>query len=196
MNKTRLIIYVIMLGAFLASSAFFYKYLSVSRQHKLQIMGQINDFNLQGSDGKNVTLADLKGMIWVADFMFTTCSGICPMMTKNLASLHRSYKQEKDVLMVSISVNPETDTPEVLKAYAKKHNADAAQWLFLRGSNEAIKKIAVESFKLGSVDEPVFHSSYFTLVDRQGRIRGYYDGTDDEGVRKLFKDLAILKKEH
>jgi protein SCO1 len=195
MDKFRPFIHVIMLGALLASGSFFYKYWAQSKDQRLPVLGEVKDFKLQGTEGKAVTLTDLKGKVWVADFMFTTCSGICPTMTKNLASLHRSYALEKDVYMVSISVNPDTDTPDVLKTYAKKHKADTAKWLFLTGPSDDIKKIAVGSFKLGAIDEPVFHSSYFTLVDRSARIRGYYDGTDTEGVRKLFKDIAKLKKE-
>jgi protein SCO1 len=195
MEKLRPIILIVMLGAFLASSTFFYKLLTAPRDQKLPILGQVEDFKLEDTNRQPVTLADLKGKVWVADFIFTTCGGICPTMTRNLASLHRSYDQENDVLMVSISVNPDTDTPDVLKVYAKKYNANTTKWLFLTGSSDDIKKIAVESFKLGDIKEPVFHSPYFTLVDRQARIRGYYDGTETAGVDKLLKDIAKLKKE-
>ncbi len=161
----------------------------------LPVIGQIADFHLLNSDGKTVSLKDLRGKVWVADFIFTTCGGICPTMTANMAKVHRSYVLVDDVRLVSISVNPENDTPEVLKAYAKKFKANTGRWLFLTGTLADIPKLAVGSFKLGKIDEPVFHSSYFTLVDRQGRIRGYYDGTDKERLARLFKDIAVVLRE-
>jgi protein SCO1/2 len=158
----------------------------------LPVLGQIADFHLLNSDGKTVSLKDLKGKVWVADFIFTTCGGICPTMTANMAKVHRSYVLVDDVRLVSISVDPENDTPEILKAYAKKFKTNTDRWLFLTGPLADIQKLAVGSFKLGKIDEPVFHSSYFTLVDRQGRIRGYYDGMDKEKLARLFKDIARL----
>lgn len=162
----------------------------------LPVLGQIADFHLVNSDGKMVSLKDLKGRVWVADFIFTTCGGICPTMTANMAQVHRSYVLVDKVRLVSISVNPENDTPEVLKAYAKKFKANTDHWLFLTGPLADIQKLAVASFKLGKVDEPVFHSGYFTLVDGQGRIRGYYDGMDKKKLARLFKDIATLLRGH
>jgi len=161
----------------------------------LPVIGEIADFHLLNSDGKTVSLKDLKGKVWVADFIFTTCAGICPTMTASMAQVHRSYALVDEVRLVSISVNPENDTPEVLKAYAKKFKANTGRWLFLTGPLADIQKLAAGSFKLGKIDEPVFHSSYFTLVDREGRIRGYYDGTDRHKVAQLFKDIAVVLRE-
>ncbi len=117
------------------------------------------------------------------------------MMTTHMASLHRSYMMVDDVRLVSISVNPDNDTPEVLAKYAKKFNANTQKWYFLTGSLSDIQKIAVKSFKLGQIDEPVFHSSFFSLVDRKGRIRGYYDSADKKNIERLFKDIARLVEE-
>jgi len=175
---------------FCVGLAYFYKPVE-----PLPVIGQIADFHLLNSDGKMVSLKDLKNKVWVADFIFTTCGGICPTMTAHMAQLHRSYVLVDDVRLVSISVNPENDTPEVLKAYAKKFKANTGRWLFLTGPLADIQKLAVGSFKLGKIDEPVFHSSYFTLVDRQGRIRGYYDGMDKEKLARLFKDIAVVLRE-
>ena len=175
---------------FCAALVYFYKPVQ-----PLPVIGQLTDFRLINSDGKTVSLQDLKGKVWVADFMFTTCGGICPVMGANMAKLHRSYVLVDDVRLVSISVNPDTDTPETLKAYAKKFKANTDRWLFLTGHLADIQKLAVQSFKLGKVDEPVFHSSYFTLVDRQGRIRGYYDGMDKKKLARLFKDIAVVLRE-
>jgi protein SCO1/2 len=170
------------------------------QQHKaklnaLPVLGVIQDFKLNNSDGFTTSLSDLKGKVWVANFVFTTCGTICPMMTKNMNILHRSFHEYNDVRLVSVSVNPEEDTPEKLTQYSRKYRIDTSHWFFLTGSREDITKLVVESFKLGDIKEPIFHSSYFTLVDRQGRIRGYYDGVDIEKIKKIAQDLTQLMKE-
>jgi len=138
----------------------------------------------------------LKGKVWVADFIFTTCQGPCPIMSKNMASLHRSYVLENDVRMVSFSVNPEYDSPIVLDKYAERYKANQDKWYFLTGDRSVLEKIIIEGFKVGSIEEPMFHSTRFVLVDKRGRIRGFYDGTKDAEIKNLFKDIAQLKKEN
>jgi protein SCO1/2 len=167
-------------------------YLNQVKKTPLPTYGHVQDFKLINSLGQPVELKDLKGKVWVADFMFTTCSNICPMMTKNMGILRKAFAGNEHVRLVSVSVNPENDTPAALKDYASKNNADPKQWLFLTGTREAITKVAVESFKLGDVKEPIFHSSYFVLVDKEANIRGYYDGTDVANIKKIAKDLKQL----
>ena len=160
----------------------------------LNVLGQVNDFHLTNSEGREVSLKDLKGKVWVADFFFTSCSGICPMMGGHMSRLHEIFKPFADVRLVSFSVNPENDHPEVLKAYARKFHADTQKWIFLTGSREALTQVAVNSFKLGDIKEPIFHSSYFTLVDKEGRIRGYYDSSDAKNIDQVIRDLKQLLK--
>ncbi len=161
----------------------------------LPVLGQVNAFELTDSKGGSFGLRDLHGKVWVADFVFTTCSGLCPLMTRNMAQLYRSYQLVPDVNFVSISVNPENDTPEVLQTYAKSQKADTRLWHFLTGKREDIQKLAVESFKIGSVKDPIFHSGKFALVDRYGNIRGYYEASEGEELSRLFKDVSRLLKE-
>ncbi len=161
----------------------------------LPVLGSVADFQLKSSDAQDVSLIDLKGKVWVADFMFTSCGSICPMMTKNMNILHRSFHDNVDVKLVSISVNPEGDSPEVMGAYARKYRIDTHQWYFLTGTRDAITKLVIESFKLGDIKEPIFHSSYFALVDRSANIRGYYDGTDVSAIKRISQDLTQLLKE-
>ncbi len=161
----------------------------------LPVLGQIHDFSLTDSNNKNFSVKSLQGKVWVADFIFTTCGSICPIMSGNMASLARSFDLEKDAAFVSITVNPEYDSPEVLRNYAKKYDAYTSKWHFLTGPREKIREILIKNFKLGDMEEPIFHSSYFTLVDRNGMVRGYYDGTQKEAVRKLFKHLSVILKE-
>lgn len=158
----------------------------------LPVYGEVAPFRLIDVQGQSFDSARLNNKVWVTAFFFTTCSGICPIMTKNLKSLQDMYRPYSDVEFVSISVNPEQDTPETLAAYAQKYAADTERWHFLTGAREDITRIAVRNFKVGSVDEPVFHSASFVLVDRQGNIRGYYDGTNKGEVRKLSDDLLKL----
>ena len=180
------------LGALIFSVVLFQGALKVET---LPIYGKVNDFRLLDTEGREFTLKDLKGKVWLADFIFTTCGGICPVMTKNMASLHRSYRLLNDVAMVSISVNPEYDTPSVLAQFAKKYDADTNRWYFLTGPRKDIEDLAIKNFKVGSAEESIFHSSYFILVDRYSNIRGYYDGTETNAVQKLFKDVFRVLKE-
>ena len=147
------------------------------------------------SKGQQFQSGQLMDRVWVADFFFTTCGTICPIMTRNMNSLYGVYKSSPNVEFVSISVNPEQDTPEVLATYAQKYQVSTNNWHFLTGSREDITDLTVNSFKIGSIEEPIFHSANFVLVDRSGRIRGYYDGTVQEEVMKLSKDLKQLIKE-
>ena len=158
----------------------------------LRILGQVQDFHLTNSDGQTVSLKDLHGKVWVADFFFTTCSGICPMMSAHMGRIHNIFKGHSDIKLVSFSVNPENDSPAALKAYAQKFHADTKQWLFLTGSREDMTRVAVDSFKLGDIREPIFHSSYFVLVDRKGQIRSYYDSGDSKNIDQIIKDLKRL----
>jgi len=158
----------------------------------LPVYGRVGPFRLIDAQGQSFDSVRLNNKVWVTAFFFTTCSGICPIMTKNLKSLQDMYRSYLDVEFVSISVNPEQDTPQALAAYAQKYAADTIRWHFLTGSREDIARVAVQGFKVGSVDEPIFHSASFVLVDRQGNIRGYYEGTQKEEVERLSKNLVQL----
>lgn len=161
-------------------------------QPSLPVYGRVGQFRLIDAQGQAFDSVRLNNKVWVTAFFFTSCSGICPILTRNLKSLQDMYQAYPDVEFVSISVNPEQDTPPALSAYAQKYAADTNRWHFLTGSREDITKVAVQGFKVGSVDEPIFHSASFVLVDRQGNIRGYYDGTNKDEVRKLSDDLLKL----
>ncbi len=193
-NKHKL---AITLSALIAFFIFFtvYFFKLETRRKPLPFLGTVAAFSLQDSDGKPFALDDLKGRTWVAAFIFTTCGDVCPLMAKNLAALHRSYALRDDVAMVAITVNPEYDDPNVLADYAKKFKADTRLWHFLTGTREAITDLMLKSFKIGSMEEPIFHSTKFVLVDKKANIRGYYDGMDKKEVEKLFKDIATTLKE-
>ncbi|MBI5092097.1 MAG: SCO family protein [Candidatus Hydrogenedentes bacterium] len=161
----------------------------------LPVLWPIPEFHLLNTENTVVSPADFRGKVWVADFIFTTCAGPCPAMTARMAKLQEQFKNQPGVRFVSISVNPEFDTPAVLAEYGKQNGANPDRWTFLTGDSNAIQKVAAEGFKFGTMDEPIMHSTRFALVDRQGRMRGSYIATDDASIRKLPNDIESLLKE-
>lgn len=164
-------------------------------RYKLPELNEVKPFTLIEKTGGAFNSESLDGRVWVVDFFFTTCSDVCPMMMKHMADLSRSFELVKGVHFVSITVNPENDTPETLTKYSSKLQTNNKNWHFLTGSRENITTIMRDHFKLGDKNEPIFHSTFFALVDRHGYIRGYYDGMDKSQIGKLFKDIALLLKE-
>jgi protein SCO1 len=170
---------------------------------RLPVVATLPDFTLVGSDGDAVSRADLEGGLWVADFIFTSCAGICPILSSRMAELQKILSERDiDARLVSISVDPANDTPEALREYAKRYAADPDRWWFLTGERDALYELIGKGFLLsvaertpGAVDdggELITHSDRFVLVDRQARIRGYYHGTESESVRRLLEDIEGL----
>jgi protein SCO1/2 len=161
---------------------------------------QVPDFSLTERSGKTVSLSDLRGKVWVADFFYTSCPGPCPMMTSRLSDIHKATLGRGGVVLVSISTDPSKDTPEVLKQYAEKFGADE-RWLFLTGDKGAIYKLANQGFKLsvteegGTEQEPVTHSTKLVLVDKNGTIRGFYEGTSKDDIEQIESAISRLEKE-
>lgn len=163
------------------------------------ILGQVPEFALTNRDGRPVHRSDLDGRPWVADFIFTRCPASCPMMSARMARLNRDLPADLPVRLVSISVDPDHDTPEILQRYAESFQA-TDRWLFLTGAREDVRKLCVEGFKLGldmapapgSGPEPILHSTRFVLVDGRGGIRGYYEAFDEESTAKLRRDVLAL----
>lgn len=147
---------------------------------------RLADFRMTASDGREVGLATLAGAPFVLDFVFTTCSGPCPRMSESMAVLQRELA-DTPVRLVSVSVDPQTDTLEVLAAYGKAHGADPERWHLLRGDEEQVHALASSVLltpKRNPEADPgmrVAHSTRFVVVDGEGRVRGYYEGTSDEG---------------
>ena len=158
--------------------------------------GSVPDFSLTDQDGKTVTRAGLAGKVWIADFIFTNCAGTCPMITGEMQKLQDALPAE--VHMVSFSVDPDRDTPDVLAGYANKSRADKVRWHFLTGEKGRLYDLSIKGFKLalddsgGTEVEPITHSTRLVLVDKQGKIRGYYGGTDQDEMKRLFTDATKL----
>ena len=168
---------------------------------KLPVYGRVPDFNFTERSGKELKFADLKGNIWVADFIFTRCQGMCPMLTGQMAGLQEKLKNPK-IKLISFSVDPEHDTPQVLSEYASRYKAQNGKWLFLTGPKEkmwsfitdgfflGVEQAAPEDLKAGA--EPVMHSARFVLVDQEGKIRGYYDSSEPEKIEELVQNALSL----
>ena len=169
------------------------------RQRDVSCYGTVPAFELLNQNGQSFGSAQLAGKIWIADFIYTTCPGPCPMISSRMSELQKPL-EKSDVHLVSFSVDPEKDTPQVLRGYAEKLQADHARWDFLTGPKSAIYKLSHDGFKLAVSDGgdergiPV-HSTRMVLVDRHGQIRGYYDATEPDAITKLLADTNHLLRE-
>tara|TARA_B100001540_G_C15596425_1_gene546516 strand:- start:236 stop:820 length:585 start_codon:yes stop_codon:yes gene_type:complete len=172
-----------------------YIFKNINEDESLPVIGGIPDFEFIDSEGRDVGLSSLKGKVWVADFIFTTCTMACPIMTGNMNIIHKKYKKNDDLRLVSISVYPEYDTPEILKKYASQYEANTDTWHFLTGNENTVKEVIKDGFKIGDYEDIIFHSEKFALVDRNGMIRAYYNGMKSEDMNKLKKDINYLLKQ-
>ena len=169
------------------------------RQRAVSSHGTVPSFQLVNQNGQSFGSAQLAGKIWIADFIYTTCPGPCPMISSRMSEVQKPL-EKTDVHLVSFSVDPEKDTPQVLRGYADKLQADPARWDFLTGPKSAIYKLSHDGFKLavsdGSSEQGIpIHSTRIVLVDRYGEIRGYYDATEADAITKLVADTNHLLRE-
>lgn len=150
-------------------------------------------FSLMERSGKSITLDDLRGKVWVASFFFSNCPGVCLKLNQAVADLQRELK-DPDVEFVSITVDPEHDSPEQLTEYAARFHADPKRWLFLTGPMDQIKQIATGSFQVAA--GPATHSDRLMVVDRQGRLRASFRSNDDAQIKALKRKVRELIKEN
>lgn len=163
-----------------------------TRSPQLDDFGELPDFHLKESSGDYIDLARLRGHVWIANFMFTSCPAQCPMVTAKLKRLQDRLKDEANLRLVSFTVDPERDTPEVLAAYAERHGADRQKWFFVTGAQRDLNALSLNGFRLGDGGAPTAHSFKLVLVDSAARVRGYYDGLDDRQVDSLAEDTRFL----
>lgn len=166
----------------------------VKRNHK------ISSFNLINQNGKAVTEQDYKDKIYVADFFFTRCQTICPIMSTNMATLQKEFLEDDEIKFLSMSVTPVIDSVIVLKKYAKKKGAIDNKWNLTTGNKQQIYELARKSYMAvldegDGGDQDFIHTEQFILIDKERQIRGFYDGTKKEGIQQIIKDIALLKLE-
>jgi len=172
---------------------------------ELRKMSIVPPFALTERSGKTITNHDLAGKIWVADFIYTTCPGPCPIITAGMAKLQDAVADDPRVQLVSFTVDPQTDTPAVLAAYADKFGADPNRWWFLTGPEKPLDDLIQNGFLQPVEDNSgqplhegqykVTHSIYLVLIDGDGSMRGFYDGTGADSRADLLRDIKILEKE-
>jgi len=165
------------------------------RAAKLEVFGDIPQFELVAQNGQPFHSQALAGKIWVADFIYTTCPGPCPRMTSQMREVQDALRDLSDVRLVSFTIDPGNDTPAVLADYAKVHGASPAMWYFLTGPVPTLQMLDRDAFKLGNIDGTLQHSTRFVAVDRQGRIRGYYDTSEAPAIQKVISDVRALAAE-
>jgi protein SCO1 len=174
------------------------------RSKPLPVLGAMPEFTLTNQDNQTVTLASMRGDVWIADVIFTRCAGQCPIMSAHLKGIQNALPAGLPVKLVSFTTDAAYDTPAVLKKYASLYGARDGQWLFLTGAKDALRHATVEGLKLGVLDKPpgerdnaadlFIHSEKLVLIDQQGQIRGYYDGETEEGPAQALAGAKALAK--
>jgi protein SCO1/2 len=167
----------------------------VKKYHK------IADFSLINQNGENISEKNYQNKIYIADFFFTTCPTICPIMTDNMVYLQKKLLKNKNILLVSFSVTPEVDNVEVLKNYALEKGVLDSKWNLLTGNKKKIYELARKSYLVAKNDGDggkydMIHTENFILIDKEKRIRGFYDGTNNEEMNKLLSDIQILEESY
>ena len=160
---------------------------------------KIPDFKLVNQNGDTITQKDYKDKIYIADFFFTTCQGICPIMTDHMVKIQEEFKNDSEILLLSHSVTPEIDSVAQLKKYAKEKGVIDEKWNLVTGDKKEIYDLARKSYLVaksqgngGKYD--MVHTENFALVDKNKQVRGFYDGTDPEAIEQLVEDVKLLKK--
>ena len=166
----------------------------IKRFHK------IDDFSLVNQNNEIITNETYDGKIYIADFFFTTCPGICPIMKENMIELQDEFINDDDVLLLSHTVTPEIDSVSVLKKYSQEKGVIDSKWNMVTGDKKQIYNLARKSYLVAEdIESPIqydmIHTENFVLVDSKRRIRGFYDGTDNDVMDNLISDIKILKKE-
>ena len=164
---------------------------------QLPVIRAVPEFSLADQNGQTVTNADLRGNIWIADFIFTRCKGPCPLMTSRMLEMQKALVKTPEVKLVSVTVDPEYDTPEVLKAYAEANFADSERWKFLTGDKAVIEKLVTEGFMQHLAEEngePI-HGTMFLVVDGNGMVRSARMLEDPELLPKILMDTGNLLRE-
>ena len=162
--------------------------------HKIPIIKKVPNFNFTNQNGESFSHNQLKNKINVLDFFFTNCPGPCPIMTYNMKSLYDDFSSSNDVQFISITVDPENDNIEVLKNYADINGINDQRWHLLTSELSKIKSLKRDGFMLFADDLPQGHAIKFILIDENGNIRKYFDGTDEASLSILKKDISHLVK--
>lgn len=166
---------------------------------KMPPLNTVQAFSFTRQDGKQITEKDVKGKTYIVEYFFTTCKGICPKMNRNMQKVYEDLKSEKNFLILSHTVDPDTDSVPVLKHYADSLGADINNWWFLTGTKKELYQAARESYILDdpknsskNISEQFLHTQFFALVDKNGIVRGIYDGLKQDELKQIIDDTRFL----
>lgn len=168
-----------------------------------QVLNEVKPFSFTSQEGKTVTERDVEGKVYVAEYFFTTCTGICPILNDNMKTVYEKFKDEPDFLILSHTCDPDNDTVGRLKQYADSMQVNGSKWLFLTGRKDSLYNTARVSYllddpknNLQNIDEQFLHTQFFALVDKNGKVRKkIYDGLKKKELEELEKDIAVLLEE-
>jgi len=172
---------------------------SCAKEIALPVLFTLPEASLLNESGSTVSMATSKGTVGIYNFIFTTCAGICPMMTQRMRELTPQFEAKAPIRFYSLSVDPEIDTPAVLSAYASKVRNDS-RWSFLTGERDEVIRLSIDGFKLsaggaGAGSDRLLHTARFALVDAKGQVRGYYDSEEPDQMKNIVRDARQLFKE-
>jgi protein SCO1/2 len=169
---------------------------------KLPVVSRVQPFSFTNQDGQQVTERNVAGKVYVAEYFFTTCPSICPMLNTNMLKIYEAYKNEPGFMIVSHTVDPDNDNVARLKRYSDSLKVNTKQWVFLTGRKDSLYQTARNSYllddpqnNLQNISEQFLHTQFFALVDRMGRVRKIYDGLKKQEIEELKKDIKRLLKE-
>jgi protein SCO1 len=196
---------LLLLGGFIiVLLAGFYYFLFAGTDYykaKLPVLTYVKDFTFTDQDGKQIRQRDVEGKVYVTEYFFTTCKGICPKMNANMKKVYEKYKTEPGFAIISHTCMPEVDSVPLLKQYSKTMDA-GPNWYFVTGSKDSLYKMARESYLLDNeknngenIKDQFIHTQFFAVVDKEGRVRGIYDGLKNDELDKLSKDIKDLLRE-
>ena len=198
-----LVSFFMLLG--IAFLGYYYKTTNMAKRKVLPIVLEernhhVAPFSFVNQDGKTITEKDVAGKIYVVSYFYATCKGICPKMNENMSKVYTAFRGNKDVMILSHTVDPTKDTVGALKAYSLRFDADPTQWMFLTGDKKKLYDMARYSYLISAEDDTAgvtiandfIHDKHYSLVDRYGRVRGFYDGLSQDDINKLIKDINAL----
>lgn len=162
----------------------------------------VQPFSFINQDGQTITNKDVAGKVYVAEYFFTTCKGICPTMNNHLKEVYEKFKEEKDFLILSHTCNPETDSAQQLKRYSDSLGVDTKKWIFLTGRKDSLYNMARVSYtiddpvnNLKSIEDDFLHTQFWALVNKEGKVKKVYDGLKDSEVKAMMKEIKRLLKQ-
>ncbi|MBC7553040.1 MAG: SCO family protein [Taibaiella sp.] len=201
-----LIAFFILLG--ISFLSYWFKINNSPKPSLLPVIGNdqnhhVQPFSFVNQEGKTITEKDIKGKVCVVSYFFATCKSICPKMSENMTQVYKAYRGNKDVLILSHTVDPKRDTVQALKAYSLRFDADPTQWMFLTGDKKQLYDMARYSYLINAedtangvtIEDDFIHDQHYVLIDKFGRIRGFYDGLELEQIKKIIVDIKDLLKE-